>query len=233
MSLMISDSRFQFVQKEMGVSQQRAGRIDIVAFLSIFDIHPDGYCWILLRWIRSKNIGCRALLNKVSRRCRFRRLFTKSWSWSIGGWRTEWRRRSAYPQSSTASRSRRTTRPRNAASKPRRKHSWWLPGFVFIYLQTEEKYDNFVSFSVQKMLEKELHPLAEKWSKVKLEHTSTYGIRWHKPQITFECINFHQIVKTIHERVLVDFSRGQIYHPCDLRHPERGPGREGGLAPVH
>ena len=44
MSLMISDSRFQFVQKEMGVSQQRAGRIDIVAFLSIFDIHPDGYC---------------------------------------------------------------------------------------------------------------------------------------------------------------------------------------------
>ena len=32
MSLMISDSRFQFVQKEMGVSQQRAGRIEIVAF---------------------------------------------------------------------------------------------------------------------------------------------------------------------------------------------------------
>ena len=83
------------------------------------------------------------------------------------------------------------------------------------------------------MLEKELHPLAEKWSKVKLEHTSTYGIRWHKPQITFECINFHQIVKTIHEWVLVDFSRGQIYYPCGLRHPERCPGREGGLAPVH
>ena len=158
------------------------GQVGLTLWLykSICNIHPDGYCWILLRWIRSKNIGCRALLNKVLRRCRFRRLFTKSWSRSIEDWRTEWRRRAASPLSSTASRSRRTTRPRSAASKLRRKHSWWLPGFVFIYLQKEEIYENFVSFSVQKMLEKELHPLAEKWSKVKLEHTSTYGIRWNK-----------------------------------------------------
>ncbi len=46
----------------------------------------------------------------------------------------------------------------------------------FIYLKKDEN-ENVVSFSVLRMLEKELHPLAEKWSKVKLEHTSTYGIR--------------------------------------------------------
>ena len=63
-----------------------------------------------------------------------------------------------------------------------------------------------------KMMEKELRPLAEKWSKVKLEHTSTYGIRWKKDRSLewFCLINVKNIVKTIHERVLADFSRGQI-----------------------
>ena len=40
-------------------------------------------------------------------------------------------------------------------------------------------------------------------------------------------------MKTIHEWVLVDLSRGQIQHPRDLRHPERCPGGAGGLATLH